>query len=71
MQLMMYFGNDLIESIPLDLENIPKPGYVGSFKRLLKLKYSELIRQYPQPPDFLIIDPTPKNTRRTKNSEKI
>lgn len=60
MKLMMYIGNDLIESIPLDLNMIPKPGYVGSFKRNLKLKYKELIQQYPDPPEFLVINPQPQ-----------
>ena len=55
MQLMMYLGNDLIEAIPLDQERIPKPGYLGSFKRGLKEKYKELIRQVPEPPEFLVI----------------
>ncbi len=59
MQLMMYIGNDLIEAIPLEMERIPKPGYVGNFKRYLKEKYRELISQYPDPPEFLVIDPRP------------
>lgn len=67
MQLMMFIGNDLIESIQLNLENIPKPGYVGSIKRTLKLKYSELIQQNPEPPEFLVIDPV-KPTIQQKNS---
>lgn len=54
---MMYIGNDLIEAVPLNLQDIPKPGYVGSFKRNLKLKYKELIQQYPDPPEFLVIEP--------------
>jgi hypothetical protein len=60
MKLMMYIGNDLIEAIPLDLSLIPKPGYVGGFKRNLKIKYKELIQQFPDPPEFLIIDPQPR-----------
>jgi hypothetical protein len=60
MQLMMYIGNDLIEAIPLDLKDIPKPGYVGSVKRSLKMKYRELIQQFPEPPEFLVIEPAPK-----------
>lgn len=56
----MYIGNDLIESIPLDLSRIPKPGYVGSIKRCLKIKYSELIQQNAERPEFLLIDATPK-----------
>jgi len=60
MQLMMYIGNDLIEAVPLDMANIPNPGYVGSFKRRLKQKYSELIQQVPEPPEFLVINPAPQ-----------
>jgi hypothetical protein len=56
---MMYIGNDLIEAVPLEDEYIPKPGYVGNFKRRLKTKYSELIRQYAEPPEFLVINPRP------------
>ena len=57
MQLMMYIGNDLIEAVPLDLNSIPKPGYLGSFKRSLKMKYRDLIQQTPDPPEFLVIEP--------------
>lgn len=60
MQLMMYIGNDLIEAVPLEDEYIPNPGYVGKFKRSLKMKYSELIRQYSNPPEFLVINPLPQ-----------
>lgn len=59
MELMMYIGNDLIESIPLDHERISNPGYLGSFKRTLKKKYSELIQQFPDPPEFLVVEPLP------------
>jgi hypothetical protein len=48
---MMYIGNDLIEAIKLNDEDIPKPGYVGTFKRNLKLKYKDLIQQFPDPPN--------------------
>jgi len=63
---MMYIGNDLIEAIKLNDEDIPKPGYVGTFKRNLKLKYKELIQQFPDPPEFLIIDPSPKASQNKK-----
>jgi hypothetical protein len=59
MKLMMYIGNDLIESVPLELDRISKPGYVGNFKRKLKMKYSELIQQYEAKPEFLVIEPVP------------
>ncbi|MFI5186541.1 MAG: hypothetical protein ACHQF0_07455 [Chitinophagales bacterium] len=59
MQLMMYIGNDLIEAVPLQKEGLRTPGYLGKFKRNLKMKYSELISQSSQPPDFLVVEPTP------------
>ncbi|MEJ0104126.1 MAG: hypothetical protein WDO19_16880 [Bacteroidota bacterium] len=40
-------------------ENIPQPGYLGGFKRSLKLKYQELIQQFSEPPEFLVIHPFP------------
>lgn len=59
MQLMMYIGNDLIESVPLDKERLPVPGYLGNIKRQLKEKYNELITESPERPDFLVIDLQP------------
>lgn len=56
MQLMMYIGNDLIEAVPLQAENIPKPGYLGAIKRCLKEKYAERIRQSSIHPEFLVIN---------------
>lgn len=67
MQLMMYIGNDLIESVPLDNARISKPGYVGSIKRCLKTKYSELIQQNEERPEFLVIEPHPKTLEVEKN----
>jgi hypothetical protein len=63
MELMMYIGNDLIEAVKLDNDRISKPGYVGSFKRCLKQKYQELIRQFPDPPEFLIVEPIRKTEK--------
>ena len=59
MKLMMYLGNDLIEAVPLQKEALRQPGYLGKFKRHLKIKYNELISQFPEPPEFLVIDPGP------------
>ncbi|MGZ5221479.1 MAG: hypothetical protein ACXWC7_15430 [Chitinophagaceae bacterium] len=67
MQLMMYIGNDLIEAIPLDMKAIPKPGYLGSVKRSLKIKYRELIQQFPEPPEFLVIEPASKTRQPGKS----
>ena len=58
--LMMFLGNDLIESIPLNSKDIQQPGYVGNFKRLLKTKHSELLQGSPDHPEFLIVDPQPQ-----------
>ena len=54
---MMYLGNDLIEAVSLQKEALQQPGYLGKFKRNLKLKYSELINRCQQQPEFLVIDP--------------
>jgi hypothetical protein len=56
MQLMMYIGNDHIESVKLDPDKISKPGYLGTFKRNLKIKYKDLISQHGSPADFLVVN---------------
>ena len=56
MQLMMYIGNDHIESVKLDPEKISKPGYLGTFKRNLKLKYKDLIMEFGSPADFIVVN---------------
>ena len=55
MQLMMFIGNDHIESVSLDKEKISKPGYLGTFKRNLKMKYKDMISQHGSPADFLVV----------------
>lgn len=59
MELMMYLGNDLIESIPVSTNKISEPGYLGSFKRLLKQKYTELLGETHLQPEFLVINLNP------------
>jgi hypothetical protein len=66
MKLMMYIGNDLIEAVPLQQENLRQPGYLGKFKRNLKIKYSELINQSPLAPEFLVIDLNPQPVNKSK-----
>jgi len=56
MKLVMFLGNDLIEAIPLEQERIPRPGYLGNFKRGLKEKYREMIKQFSEPPEFLVMN---------------
>ncbi|NOT52301.1 MAG: hypothetical protein HOP10_13605 [Chitinophagaceae bacterium] len=58
MQLMMYIGNDLIESVKVQADQVQRPGYLGQFKRNLKIKYRELIHSNPNiTPEFLVANP--------------
>jgi hypothetical protein len=57
MKLMMYLGNDLIEAVPINTSDLRIPGYLGKFKRTLKLKYRELLMMAPEPPEFLVFNP--------------
>jgi hypothetical protein len=61
MQLMMYIGNDMIEAVPVNEELVSKPGYLGKFKRMLKEKYADLIRESNVHPEFLVTDITPSS----------
>ena len=65
---MMFLGNDLIETVQLDVEKIRIPGYVGDFKRYLKTKYKELIMTQKDPPDFLVTDILPQTHRLKKSA---
>ena len=56
MELMMYVGNDHIDSIPLNKTKIPVPGYLGHLKRHLKEKHSGLLEETGVSPEFLIVD---------------
>jgi hypothetical protein len=58
---MMYLGNDMIESVPVNEELVSKPGYLGKFKRMLKEKYADLIRESNVHPEFLVTDITPSS----------
>ena len=59
MELLMYIGNDLIESIPVQPDKLSIPGYLGQFKRQLKMRHADLLQQVPDHPDFLVIDLKP------------
>jgi hypothetical protein len=56
MKLVMFIGNDFIDAVPLCSEKLPIPGYLGNFKRDLKVKYSELIKTSPNPAEFLVVE---------------
>ena len=59
MELMMYLGNDLIESVPVNEAHLSQPGYLGAFKRELKQKYWSLIQESGLWPEFLVANLTP------------
>lgn len=61
MQLMMYLGNDLIDSIPVNMYDLSKPGYLGRFKRQLKQRHIDLIQEANEQPEFLVINMNPAN----------
>lgn len=65
MQLMMYIGNDHIESVRLDPDRVSKPGYLGSFKRTMKVKYNDLIKQHGSPADFIVVGEVKENYSET------
>lgn len=50
----MFVGNDLIESVAINPTDLRVPGYLGKFKRNLKIKYAELIKLATQEPEFLV-----------------
>jgi len=68
MQLMMFIGNDHIESVKLDPDKISKPGYLGTFKRNLKIKYKDLISQHGSPADFLVVNIVPNAAENSQQS---
>ena len=63
MQLMMYIGNDLIESVSVDVMRLSVPGYLGGFKRQLKQKHQALLQETAEQPEFLVINLQPVNTK--------
>ena len=67
MQLMMYLGNDHIESVRLDPDRVSKPGYLGTFKRNLKLKYKDLISEYGSSAEFIVVGEVKQSYSETIN----
>ena len=66
MQLMMYIGNDLIETITVDYAKLSIPGYLGGYKRQLKQKHKDLLLQSADQPEFLVIQMTPVAQTKSK-----
>jgi hypothetical protein len=70
MQLMMFLGNDMIDSTPVKLDQLSLPGYLGRFKRMLKDKHADLIRESGTPPEFLVVDPSPAKNQTNQDQAK-
>ena len=68
MTLMMYLGNDLIEAIPVSVDKLSQPGYLGSYKRLLKQKHFLLLQQSTLEAEFLVINLNPVKESYAGNS---
>lgn len=58
MKLLMFVGDELIETVPLDKELVSKPGYLGNYKRRLQNKYRELYLSGGKPEFFVANDTT-------------
>jgi hypothetical protein len=56
MQLMMYLGTNLIESMEVPITRSPKPDYLGRFKRILNHKHSETIQKMGMEPQYLVVN---------------
>jgi hypothetical protein len=53
--------------VKLDPDRISKPGYLGTFKRNLKVKYKDLISEFGSPADFIIVGEVKKGYSETIN----
>lgn len=58
MKLLMFVGDELIESVSLDKELVSKPGYLGNYKRRLQNKYRDLYLSGTRPEFFVANDTT-------------
>jgi hypothetical protein len=58
MKLLMFVGDELIETVSLDRELVSKPGYLGNYKRRLQNKYRELFQNGGKPEFFVANDST-------------
>jgi hypothetical protein len=68
MTLMMYLGNDLIEAVPVSTDKLSLPGYLGSYKRLLKQKHLLLLQQSSVEPEFLVFNMNPVSQQNTSSA---
>ena len=68
MTLMMYLGNDLIEAVPVSTDRLSQPGYLGSYKRLLKQKHFMLLQESSVEPEFLVFNMNAVSQQNTNSA---
>lgn len=56
MQLVMYLGNDFIDSVSVNSQQLSVPGYMGRLKRQLLSEHSFLLADTSLNPEFLVVD---------------
>ncbi len=56
MQLMMYLGNCLIESMEVSISRTNRPDYLGRFKRILNHKHFEAIQKAGMVPQYFVVN---------------
>lgn len=65
MELIMYLGNDFIESVSVNDTLLSQPGYLGAFKRRLKQKHWLLIQETGLGPEFLVAALSPVTVKNS------
>ena len=66
MELQMFLGNELIDSLPVNFQKITWPGYLEDLRLSLEEKHMELLEKSSQLPLFFI-DHVPSSMN--KNTE--
>lgn len=54
MEIVMFIGNEFIDSVSVEKRLITLPGYLGDFIKYLKTKHQQLILQTDSEPEFLL-----------------
>jgi hypothetical protein len=67
MELKMFIGNNLIESVPVSFAQIRKPGFLETLTGKLKAKHEELIQTASETPLYFIEHvPSAMNIKKKK-----
>ncbi len=69
MKLVMYIGNDCLDTVPLDSNRIPEPGYIGSLAKSLRQKHAVYTMYFETEPEFFIV-PTAEQALHQQRSNQ-